>query len=356
MSNGDPSGASSSVSIMTSHRRKPCHGRSIHVGGFTARAVLLLLSTTLLLHHEAVAFSAIRPVGRNTASLLHASRSAASSPARRRRRNSTVTTVQPVQPKTSTSPTKRKEAKLAMQKQQQQQVDAQMLQLLSDNFLYAETSSDRPRGRPACVPGAMNYQTVIQFRKDQQEAAKRVVGTVNGKQQTLSTTVPYTSGTTDVDEEWTTHLDQEQQKQQQPVVEKLGRARPRKDAKKKVVSKPPVAAAAKRNKKKQKGAKKQSRETVATAEPKKKRKRVVKNLPKPKPAEKRESKKRRMASTRGDPQHLQRYFLTELLTAKEEYSLGMKIQFMMKCEHVHEGLSANLERLPTIVEWAAACG
>jgi len=52
----------------------------------------------------------------------------------------------------------------------------------------------------------------------------------------------------------------------------------------------------------------------------------------------------------------QRYYETELLKADEEYSIGMKIQFLVKCEHVHEGLSTHLMRLPTMEEWAEACG
>jgi RNA polymerase sigma factor (sigma-70 family) len=34
----------------------------------------------------------------------------------------------------------------------------------------------------------------------------------------------------------------------------------------------------------------------------------------------------------------------------------MKVKFMVKCEAVHEGLSLELDRAPTIAEWAAACG
>jgi DNA-directed RNA polymerase sigma subunit (sigma70/sigma32) len=34
----------------------------------------------------------------------------------------------------------------------------------------------------------------------------------------------------------------------------------------------------------------------------------------------------------------------------------MKIQFLMKCEQVHEGLYRLLGRAPSIVEWANACG
>jgi hypothetical protein len=94
--------------------------------------------------------------------------------------------------------------------------------------------------------------------------------------------------------------------------------------------------------------------------PKKARKKVVKNLPKPR-------KDREVGSTtavestadkksRASGVNLQRYYRTELLTAQEEYSLGMKVRFMVKCEQVHEGLALHLQRLPTIEEWANACG
>ena len=58
----------------------------------------------------------------------------------------------------------------------------------------------------------------------------------------------------------------------------------------------------------------------------------------------------------GEPPNLQRYYRTELLTLEEEYTLGMKIQFMIQCELVHDGLCEQLERNPTIEEWAYACG
>lgn len=61
-------------------------------------------------------------------------------------------------------------------------------------------------------------------------------------------------------------------------------------------------------------------------------------------------------TTLTDALNLNLYYRTELLTAKEEYSLGMKVKFMIKCEAVHEGLSNALGRTPTIAEWAAACG
>jgi RNA polymerase sigma factor (sigma-70 family) len=63
--------------------------------------------------------------------------------------------------------------------------------------------------------------------------------------------------------------------------------------------------------------------------------------------------KRRKSTVAAD---LQKYYRTELLTAKEEYSLGTKVQLMVRCENVHEGLALRLERLPSMVEWAHACG
>jgi hypothetical protein len=53
---------------------------------------------------------------------------------------------------------------------------------------------------------------------------------------------------------------------------------------------------------------------------------------------------------------LQKYYQTELLSADEEYDLGIKIQLMTKCEQVHEGLALQFMRLPTLEEWAKACG
>lgn len=59
---------------------------------------------------------------------------------------------------------------------------------------------------------------------------------------------------------------------------------------------------------------------------------------------------------KGDKLNLQQYYNTELLTASEEYSLGMKVRFLMKCEEVYQGISNELVRTPTISEWAYACG
>eukprot|EP00578_Thalassiosira_sp_NH16_P013974 CAMPEP_0181126038 /NCGR_PEP_ID=MMETSP1071-20121207/27393_1 /TAXON_ID=35127 /ORGANISM="Thalassiosira sp., Strain NH16" /LENGTH=755 /DNA_ID=CAMNT_0023211567 /DNA_START=89 /DNA_END=2357 /DNA_ORIENTATION=- len=95
------------------------------------------------------------------------------------------------------------------------------------------------------------------------------------------------------------------------------------------------------------------------------RRRVVKSLPKSRRDENGNQQQGRKDGRvynnpgRGvspDALNLNRYYKTELLTAKEEYSLGMKVKFMVQCEAVHEGLSLQLDRIPTIAEWAAACG
>lgn len=57
-----------------------------------------------------------------------------------------------------------------------------------------------------------------------------------------------------------------------------------------------------------------------------------------------------------DGSNVSEYYFTKLLTRDEEYALGTKVQFLCKCYRVHEGLSLQLERIPTIVEWANACG
>jgi len=87
-------------------------------------------------------------------------------------------------------------------------------------------------------------------------------------------------------------------------------------------------------------------------------KRFVNNVPRPRDvsgqsaAPKRELKGRAKANNL----ELQKYYRTELLTAEEEYSLGMQVQLLIKCEQVHEGLAVEMMRLPTIGEWAQACG
>jgi hypothetical protein len=208
--------------------------------------------------------------------------------------------VQPVQPRRYTSHKQRQEAVKAM--------DAKMLELLSEQFLYPspqhqqrqqqQQQRDRPRGRPESVPGAMGYEATLRFRQENEGLLLSPI----------------------------------QQQQQQPYA-----------------SPPSMSPTIKEPKKKQNHVRGSAKEEGVE----KKRKKVVKNLPEPRIRSDEEESKRRWNDKSVD---LQKYYRTELLTAKEEYSLGMKIHFMMRCEEVHEGLAARLMRLPTMEEWAHACG
>merc|ERR1719296_530393 len=53
---------------------------------------------------------------------------------------------------------------------------------------------------------------------------------------------------------------------------------------------------------------------------------------------------------------MQKYYYTPLLSHEEEYTLGMKVRFLVQCEEVHEGQSTVLGRIPTMSEWASVCG
>jgi RNA polymerase sigma factor (sigma-70 family) len=53
---------------------------------------------------------------------------------------------------------------------------------------------------------------------------------------------------------------------------------------------------------------------------------------------------------------LRKYYATALLTPDQEFELGRQVQLMILFEQVHEGLAIQEMRLPTIEEWAAACG
>lgn len=210
--------------------------------------------------------------------------------------------VQPVQPKRYAPDSKRLEAVKAMDRQQmaENSVDAKMLELLSDQFLYPSppVKRERPRGRPESVPGAMGYEATLRFRQENEGQG--------------STITPYAAP---------------------PAMS------------------PTTSQVPKRKKTHIRGSAKEGDTTQ-------KRKKVVKNLPEARnrsqdEQQQQSSKRRRWNDKSVD---LQKYYRTELLTAKEEYSLGMKIHFMMQCEEVHEGLAAQLCRLPTMEEWALACG
>lgn len=211
-----------------------------------------------------------------------------------------------------------------------QGVDAQVLELLSEHFLYPESmlspveaAKARPKGRPEFVPGAMNYETMVKFRERQE------VIDVFGKGD--SALVPYCSPALNL------------RASEEPPVSKADRKSRGNSVK---------GASAKRNRDDIGKTRASSDSPVATP----RRKRVVKSLPEPRSKTHKARKTIRRKRTKGANLELHKYYRTELLSADEEYSLGVKIQFMVKCEHVHEGLATSLMRLPTMKEWATACG
>jgi len=226
--------------------------------------------------------------------------------------------VQAVQPKRFTSMKERREAQEALDRQRappkDKLVDAKMLELLSEQFLYPTKPKveprERPRGRPESVPGAMSYETMLKNRQQAEE-------------QELSTVIPYS---TPAEPSVTPTFDPKTQ----------------------------VGTTKRKNTGIRGYTKVEDEITVKT------RKKVVKNLPEKKIVPEEEMAKQKLIRERryrSDKSiDLQKYYRTELLTAKEEYSLGMQIHFIMKCEEVHEGLAAKLVRLPTMEEWALACG
>lgn len=281
--------------------------------------------------------------------------------------------VQQVKPRTVSDKDRERAIEAMMQQQANEAavVDAGMLEMLSDSYIYpaaaspaSRTKAFGSRGRPEMVPGAMSYETMLNHRKRAEDAKKGKISIQsfinNGDAHKGSNNNRHGIGDDDFSE----------QEIGRPygrggaMTPKRGRGRP-----------PKVKAdgSVPTRKKMVKG----SRKLTATAGkkkaksgddgPVKKRKRVVKNLPTPRARNKNDKyddepppmtfgtvkKGGRKQSVAAD---LQRYYRTELLTGKEEYSLGTKVQFMVKCENVHEGLAIRLERLPTVLEWAHACG
>ena len=274
-----------------------------------------------------------------------------------------------VKPKKSISKEKRKQALQAMNgggnsehhlkvDSALQGVDAQVLELLSEHFLYPESSVSaasasveaakaRPKGRPEFVPGAMNYETMLRFREKQQ--VMDMVGSNRGHHIASDTTIaPYS--TRAIEEDFVELGDGD--------VSSSTTMAPRKKA-----GRRGVKGASSTSDSSTTGIAEVSNNGIdRSSSVPKRRKRVVKSLPQPRSVTDKKrgprinGKKVQRKRTKGSNLELHKYYRTELLGADEEYSLGMKVLFMVKCESVHEGLSTSLMRLPTIEEWAEACG
>lgn len=234
----------------------------------------------------------------------------------------------------------------------------------------------RPKGRPESVPGAMNKSTLMhnldaEARADELVASGRLnpnnkdalINLARAEKRELDRQKYY--DTVEVEEEEgapshhsrlpTVFYKEAQEVEQMwsggggtatPKPVKRGRGRPRKDATTTTRtppqrSQPLTAATTPHNNVEVDG----SGSTTFTQTPK--RRARSKQVRKRDPTRKR-------GKLRGDKISLQKYYDTELLTASEEYSLGMQVQFLMRCEAVYDGLT--VVRNPTIAEWAYACG
>jgi RNA polymerase sigma factor (sigma-70 family) len=270
-----------------------------------------------------------------------------------------------------------------------------LLELLLEESFPSTTS--RPKGRPECVPGAMTTETMIRYLERKAELEQQ-------QQQFQVATTTNTATTSNVQIHPSPNPPQPASEAELQVVASYLE----------ISSLPPTTtssattkvASSKNKRRKLKGStlsttslslKKKNHESASPTNDrdnnedhsmKKTRKRVVKNLPRtktanieshlwpPKPPSaapvldetggmmtmtttsktKDLSTGRKISRGTENGLDLHKYYRTHLLSSEEEYSLGMKIQFMGKCEQVHEGLSSSLNRLPTIQEWAHACG
>ena len=253
--------------------------------------------------------------------------------------------VQELKPLKQSPAERRREAVKAMDRQNLETaltgIDAQMLELLSEHLVHSEgqpqaasadpdQESRRPKGRPAYVPGAMNFDTMMKFRerKDVLDFVKER-GMTESEYAALAPLLK--NGMLEIAPSKSNTSRVKGVRSERPGEAPSTVALPTLDD---VQSATASSLAS-------------SKEATA-----RRRKRVVKNLPK----RRKDDNANSYNNAAKSGSDLQKYYRTELLTVDEEYSLGMKIQFMMKCERVHEGLALLHQRLPTMEEWAAACG
>ena len=223
--------------------------------------------------------------------------------------------VEQLEPKTSISDDVRQKAVDAMRRNAGNvELDAKMLELLSDSFFVSPNfppAREKPYGRPSMVAGAMNFETMLKFQ-ERTEALDMI-------HEQFSSVLPYTNG------------DGEQNPK---IVEDL------------IMGEVPSKAKKNRVKGEVKGSKmhavyEDGAKSVKTLNENpdlsgKKQKKGYKNLPQKqnrdvKYDKNKVSRKTKGSGSKASPLDLSRYYRTELLTAEEEYTLGMQVRFMVKC-------------------------
>eukprot|EP00537_Pseudo-nitzschia_pungens_P018399 CAMPEP_0172402838 /NCGR_PEP_ID=MMETSP1061-20121228/56299_1 /TAXON_ID=37318 /ORGANISM="Pseudo-nitzschia pungens, Strain cf. pungens" /LENGTH=802 /DNA_ID=CAMNT_0013136979 /DNA_START=337 /DNA_END=2745 /DNA_ORIENTATION=+ len=255
-------------------------------------------------------------------------------------------------------------------------IDAQVLELLSEDFLYPPANGDakatrrkqpKPYGRPELVPGAMTWASMKKYQQ-KRDLLNHMVENTN-EPRTATLLKQRLESRLHVSSKEVSRRAQSRENRGTEVKSTRKRKTKKEDELPEATSgDAPKAAVTK---------KKASR-----------KKRVVKkNLPKGrKPKEKssgaggihadsdayfeneskdfirsraRPGRKRQPGANNAGGENnleLRKYYATELLTPEQEFIIGEKIQLMIQCEQVHEGLCIKEMRLPTIAEWAYACG
>jgi RNA polymerase sigma factor (sigma-70 family) len=286
---------------------------------------------------------------------------------------SSMMAVQKVEPLTQTSNDRRSRAVCAMNRAKVENallgIDPQTIEMLSSQFLAypsnrpsnskSDKSRKRPKGRPESVPGAMTQETMARYLEHQ--SAMKTVHSKNGglpiapSDLEVMVIAPYmeTSSASPM-----TTFDRLN------VGSENKTTRQRRKLKGVKTKLPSIDL----------GELPTANISGTTIISQRGRKRVFKNLPKAKNQQRKNQSDERSdgdgtvmddamlrptSSKSRNPSNgmdINQYYRTELLTSDEEYSLGMKIQFMDKCEQVHEGLASAMNQLPTFEEWAVACG
>jgi hypothetical protein len=283
-----------------------------------------------------------------------------------------VELVEPLSPKASISK-ERREASMTRTKVDSalEGVDAKVLEMLSEEFLYpavggyvAASSNkknvqpqpkshyQRPQGRPELVPGAMTRATMKRYMEKRDLMNHYVASVVSTNSERSATQTP-----SEASETSSQSIDGDTLKRQlQPNMNIPSREVERRKQRGRNGNFDTTQSATLPD---------AYSDTVSEANNAGLRRgRVKKNLPKRKTDEEIKTSLSDSVSPgswsggsgQGNNLELRKYYATELLTPDQEFELGRKIQVMIQCELVHEGLCIQEMRLPTISEWAAACG
>jgi hypothetical protein len=234
-------------------------------------------------------------------------------------------------------------------------VDAQMLELLSEEFLYPNPSRHqlkekniedillpppRPEGRPEMVPGAMTRANMKKYMK-KRHILNRLVSKAGSPPSSVKDAI----------------LKEALNSQLRITSEEIDRRRRRSNPRGSTSDSRLEASTA--SNLPEVGVPTADEISTNSTTNKASRGPAKKNLPTGKVQDSEEYEKLLVSSSSSSKTNnleLRKYYTTPLLTPEEEFDLGRKVQVTIQCEKVHEGLCLQEMRLPTLSEWAKACG